>query len=239
LSVVICQNSLYPSQKKKTAPSTNTSKRDGTLIGTEKLHDEGDTNSNTNNRNDTESVRGRILRRQTATSSPTEANDDANSTSNVATTTSSRKREATVSPDSSNSNIITGLDTNQDIDGISNNKSKKARKTVTFDGNTEMNAASVNSESDNAKRLRTAAQLAREQRSRRRQAAQGMDGSDHTSVMASQRKPDNRTNHKKKVLGSTSTNAETDTNVVRVPMLTGTLMLYRGAHPRAVFVRRV
>jgi hypothetical protein len=241
LTIAIVVVSICRFRPKKTFTTTIASKRDGTLLDSEKAPYEGNSNSNTNNRNDIESVRGRVLRRQTTSSSPTLSSEESNaqSTPNVATTTMSRKREATISPDSSNSNKIAGNSTNE-FESTNNNKSKKSRKTVTFDGKTDVNATPANSESDNSKRSRTAAQLAREQRSRRRQAAQSIDGSDHIVVAATQRKADNRINHKKKSLGSTSKNStEVDTNVVRVPMLTGTLILYRGAHPRAVFVRRV
>ena len=160
------------------------------------------------------------------------------STAGANTVTTSRKREGTVSPDSSNSNSTP----EQDYDHEGNeHTSKKSRKNVTFDGASvaEASAAAANSESDNSKRLRTAAQLAREQRSRRRQAALGTDGADSAVPASLPRKPDNRITHKKKVPGSSSSSTETDANVVRVPMLTGTLVLYRGSKPRAVFIRRV
>lgn len=191
-------------------------------------------------RNDSDNVNGRVLRRQ-AGSSPLKVTDDADVTSTVGTgkvPTTSRKREGTVSPDSSNSNNIAEQDYDNEANG---HKAKKSRKTVSFQGSTasELNVAASNSESDSSKRFRTAAQLAREQRSRRRQAALGADGSDPSMTVAISRKPDNRATHKKKVPASSSNNAETDANIVRVPMLTGTLVLYRGSNPRAVFIRRV
>jgi hypothetical protein len=191
-------------------------------------------------RHDSDNVRGRLLRRQTG--SPTQKlTDDANGTLSVGSnkvSSTSRKREGTVSPDTSNSNNTS----EQDFDRQGHDpKSKKTRKTVTFDS-AEPNVAATNSESDtsNNKRLRTAAQLAREQRSQRRQAAQGTDGSESSlGVSSVARKSDSRSTHKKKVPGSSMNNTETDANVVRVPMRTGTLVLYRGSHPRAVFIRRV
>jgi hypothetical protein len=204
-----------------------------------------------NNRNDSESIRGRILRRQNVASSPTTTDDvtlptEATGKSSVITTVSSRKREANISPSSSNSNG-TVVDNNDHID--SDAKSKKRRKTVTFDGSTETTA--VNSESDTSKRLRAAAQLAREERSRRRRDALAIQeeslhaisatGATSCAVNSSRhRKADSRFNQKKKASGTSASNVATDTaDVVRVPMLTGTLILYRGTHPRAVFIRRV
>lgn len=191
--------------------------------------------------NDSDNVRGRVLRRQTVSPSQ-KLTDDVNVTEisggNNKVPSTSRKREGTVSPDASNSNNTS----EQDFDHQGNElKSKKSRKAVTFD-DTEANVTAANSESDNSnsKRFRTAAQLAREQRSRRRrQAAQGTDVPEASVGVPVSRKPDNRITHKKKVLGSSSNSTETDANVVRVPMLTGTLVLYRGSHPRAVFIRRV
>ena len=196
--------------------------------------------NNLDNRNDSDNVRGRVLRRQTGSPSQ-KLSDEVDVTtpvsSNKVPSTSSRKREGTVSPDTSNSNNTS----EQDIDHQGNEvKSKKSRKTVTFDG-TEANASAANSESDTSKRFRTAAQLAREQRSRRRQAAQGTDGLDPSVAVSVSRKQDNRSTHKKKVPGSSAANnsTETDANIVRVPMRTGTLILYQGSHRRAVFIRRV
>jgi hypothetical protein len=118
----------------------------------------------------------------------------------------SRKREATVSPDSSTEALVPSDDTS------AGKASKKARKTVTFEGSPE--AAVAHSESDS--RLRSAA--LREERSRRRDAKGAfVRGGKGTHVPK---------------IGD-------DTDVVRVPMLTGTLLLYRGTKPRAVFVRRI
>lgn len=195
--------------------------------------------NNLDNRNDSDNVRGRVLRRQTGSPSQ-KLSDEVDVTTPVSSNkvpSTSRKREGTVSPDTSNSNNTS----EQDIDHQGNEvKSKKSRKTVTFDG-TEANASAANSESDTSKRFRTAAQLAREQRSRRRQAAQGTDGLDPSVAVSVSRKPDNRSTHKKKVPGSSAANnsTETDANIVRVPMRTGTLILYQGSHRRAVFIRRV
>ena len=190
------------------------------------------------NQNDIDALRGRVLRRQSSSTQKVAHDVNVASTAGANTVTTSRKREGTVSPDSSNSNSTP----EQDYDHEGNeHTSKKSRKNVTFDGASvaEASAAAANSESDNSKRLRTAAQLAREQRSRRRQAALGTDGADSAVPASLPRKPDNRITHKKKVPGSSSSSTETDTNVVRVPMLTGTLVLYRGSKPRAVFIRRV
>lgn len=191
------------------------------------------------NQNDSDTLRGRVLRRQSSSTQKAAHDVIVASTAGAnKVSTTSRKREGTVSPDSSNSNSTPEQD--HDHEG-NEHTSKKSRKTVTFDGANaaEANAAAVNSESDNSKRLRTAAQLAREQRSRRRQAALGTDEADPSVPASLPRKPDNRITHKKKVPGSSSSSTETDTNVVRVPMLTGTLVLYRGSKPRAVFIRRV
>jgi hypothetical protein len=116
----------------------------------------------------------------------------------------SRKREATVSPESSNETVPSD-------DTTGGKAAKKSRKTVTFDGPTE---AAPQSESDS--RMRAAA--LREERSRRR---------DEKGAFV-----------RKGAKGAHPKKGE-DTEVVRVPMLTGTLLLYRGAKPRAVFVRRV
>ena len=191
--------------------------------------------------NDSDNLNGRVLRRQTGSSPHKETNDGnvASSVSSSKAPSTSRKRDGTVSPDSSNSNNT--AEQEYDREGCGHN-AKKSRKTVTFDGSTAAEAnVAANSESDTSKRSRTAAQLAREQRSRRRQAALGVDGSEASMAVSLPRKPDNRVTHKKKVPGSSNgtSNAETDANVVRVPMLTGTLVLYRGSKPRAVFIRRV
>ena len=195
---------------------------------------------NPDTQNDSDNLNGRALRRQTGLSS-LKVTDDANVTTTVGTSkvpTTSRKREGTVSPDSSNSNNIAEQDYDNEANG---HKAKKSRKTVSFQGAavSEANVAASNSESDSSKRFRTAAQLAREQRSRRRQASLGVDESDPSMTVAISRKPDNRVTHKKKVPASSSNNTEIDANIVRVPMLTGTLVLYRGSNPRAVFIRRV
>ena len=190
------------------------------------------------NQNDSDNIGGRVLRRQTGAPSLKSTDDvDVALSAGDKVPSTPRKREGTISPDTSNSNNTS----EQGFDHQGNeHKSKKSRKTVNVDGS-EANVPATNSESDtsNSKRFRTAAQLAREQRSRRRQAAQGNDGFETSVGISVSRKPDNRITHKKKVPGSGINSLETDANVVRVPMLTGTLVLYRGLHPRAVFIRRV
>lgn len=244
--------------------STALLKTEGRFPSTDNLLDQDITNA--------EGTRGRVLRRQVMASSPTttallaEA-ENGKPTANTPTTTTtagdsagsdtmtttSRKREATVSPDSSNSNMIAA---GQGHDG---NKSKKSRKNVTFDGPSTTTVAvtnTINSESDTSKQPRTAAQIAREQRSRRREVAaqqQGLDGNglNHLALssLSSRRGDPNikrNNNNKKKnksggvnAIASNDNTTDAETSIVRVTMLTGTLILYKGARRRAVFVRRV
>jgi hypothetical protein len=135
----------------------------------------------------------------------------------------SRKREAAVTPENHSNKEVAEA-----------NETKKPRKTVTFEETTGTTA----SESDTSHKK--AAASAREERSRRRQAALQEQKSAklliHTSQMMRRRKPDNRRSHKKKAVARDD---DDDKNVVRVPMLTGTLFLYKGPNARAVFVRSV
>ena len=88
----------------------------------------------------------------------------------------------------------------------------------------------------------TAARRAREERSRRRQATLQPSVAVHhrkaTRVLDHTSRRRNCHGKKKHGPPSASTTIQ-DKDVVRVPMLTGTLILYRGPHRRAEFVRSV
>ena len=146
----------------------------------------------------------------------------------------SRKREA-VTPDAD-----AGAASNSSGNEGSNpsKPSKASRKTPT----TTTTTTRVSFVEPAAGHNTTAARRAREERSRRRQATlqpsvavhhrKATRVLDHTSRR--------RSCHSKKKHGppSASTTVQ-DKDVVRVPMLTGTLILYRGPHRRAEFVRSV
>ena len=146
----------------------------------------------------------------------------------------SRKREA-VTPDAD-----AGAASNSSGNEGSNpsKPSKASRKTTTTTSATTTRVSFVEPVGHNT----TAARRAREERSRRRQATLQPSVAVHhrkaTRVLDHTSRRRNCHGKKKHGPPSASTTVQ-DKDVVRVPMLTGTLILYRGPHRRAEFVRSV
>lgn len=112
------------------------------------------------------------------------------------------------------------------------NSNNKKQRVVNFDLPESGNATTDESSTAASEResKRSAAISAREARSKRRQA--------HFDVDAGVSQPPNKkakTSNNSKKKSSTTANSK---DVVRIPMLTGTLVLYRGKHRRAEFIRK-
>lgn len=115
----------------------------------------------------------------------------------------------------SSSPMVSGKSENGKASPISTNSSDSKKK-VEF--------IALQEESDMSGSKQRPGSLSREERSKRRQAMIEQDKLNWSKPVMS------RPPKKKK--------AQRDEEVVRVPMLTGTLLLYRGAHRRAEFVRK-
>lgn len=119
--------------------------------------------------------------------------------------------------------MVSSEDSNQPTDGKRNKKKRKAASSTSEDPQPEQEQQQEASDSSETKNKAAAARAAR---SLRRQA---MVEEEHSKRMLYQ---DTHPASKKAKTGDNNK----DENVVKVPMLTGTLFLYRGARPRAEFV---
>lgn len=108
---------------------------------------------------------------------------------------------------------------------------KKPRKTVTFDKDV-ISASTTVSESDTSKKIRAAALARRERNDGRRRRRQA-----DTKLRQSFTKPKLRSGANELQPQPAVENEKED--VVRVSMLTGTLLIYRGSKRRAEFIRNV
>lgn len=150
----------------------------------------------------------------------------------------------TDSPTSTAIPAVRKRDVTPDLSTMANSRSssspaKKSRKTVTFDvSNAAVAVAAVvaTAESSDARKKLPAAAAARHERSCRRQAAAAAAPSSQRRTAAP---PDPRRRPPRRTKPDVDDDDDEPCTIVRVPMRTGTLVLYRGAHPRAEFVRSV
>ena len=170
-------------------------------------------------------ILGKVTNTATTATNVTPDLTDTTTAKNIANSKkSSRKREA-VTPDAE---TITSSSSSSSSGNEASNITKSKRSKTT--------SVSFADDIDNNK---TAAARAREERSRRRQATHP------EPVMANINNRKHRIDHRrsqKKTLtppSSLADNKHDAKDVVRVPMLTGTLILYRGRNRRAEFVRNV
>lgn len=120
--------------------------------------------------------------------------------------------------------MVSSEDSNQPIEGKRNKKKRKATSSTSEDPQPEQEQEQQ--EASDSSETKNKAAAARAARRLRRQA---LVEEEHSKRMLYQ---DTHPASKKAKTGDNNK----DENVVKVPMLTGTLFLYRGARPRAEFV---